>query len=180
MPDQEANPNDLRDIHGFQAVEIPTWFWILIGLIILGIICWLLYKYVFKPKPQIPLSLFEKTTKLLKELNLNETSKNFYLNYSEIVRIYLEERLKVALLDKTAEEIKPILTADSRINTQTAMSLAQIFNRADLAKFAKYELSKEQKEDDINQTISVLTGIEDFVRFEEERLKTITEGELIK
>lgn len=177
MPEQEANPNDLRDIQGFQVVEIPTWLWILIGLIILGTLCWLLYKYVFKPKPQIPLSLFEKITKQLRGLNFEENSKNFYLNYSEIVRVYLEERLRLAVLDKTAEEIKPILTNDLRINTQAAMSLTQIFTRADLAKFAKYEFSKEQKENDINQTILVLTSIEDFVKVEELKLQ---EEELVK
>lgn len=180
MDPNAPNPDQLRDIQGFQPIVIPTWLWVILGVIIFSLVVWFLYKYVFKPKPKPELSLFERVLILLKDLNLDIDSKNFYLSYSEIVRIYLEERLNISLLDKTAEEIKPILMSETRINTSGAMSLAQIFARADLAKFARQEFSKATKEDDISHTIQVLTGIEDFVKVEEQKALIDQEGESVK
>ncbi len=180
MGEQEATPDDLRDIHGFMAIQIPTWVWVVLAVIALALVVWLLYKYVFKAKPKAPLTVFEETVNQLRALDLNADSKDFYINYSEIVRLYLEKRLHISLLDKTADEIKPILIVHPKIQTNNAMSLTQIFLKADLAKFAKQELSKLEKESDINQTIQVLSSVEDVVSLEEQKLAVIEKQEEAK
>lgn len=180
MGEQEVTPDDLRDIHGFMAIQVPTWVWVVLALAALALIVWLLLKYVFKPKPKVPLSVFEETVNQLRALDLNADSKEFYINYSEIVRLYLEKRLHISLLDKTADEIKPLLIVHPKIQTNNAMSLTQIFLKADLAKFAKQELSTLEKESDINQTIQVLTSVEDIVSLEEQKLAAAEKPEEAK
>ena len=163
--------DELRDIKGFQAIVIPDWFWwSLLGLV-LFLAAWFVYYYIKNRKQEAELTLVELTVKKLQELDLKKSSKNFYLEYSELVRIYLEARLGMHVLDKTAEEIKPLLLSQQKVVTSQAQSLSQIFYRADLAKFAKQEFSAESKAKDISDSIDVINTIEAAIVTEEEQHK---------
>lgn len=167
-PNQVELDNELRDIKGFQAIIIPDWIWWLLGFVALALIGWFLYKYITKKKEE-SLTLFQKTIRALDSLDLDIDSKEFYLSYSEIAKLFLENRLLVPALDKTAEEIKPLLVAEVKIQTNHAMLLSKIFYRADLAKFARMPISNEDKAKDIELTKTIFEEVEKQLILEEER-----------
>jgi hypothetical protein len=161
----------LKDIVGYQALQIPLWLQILFYLGLISAIIYLLYIKFWVNRKQASISVYELVSARLKKLDLSLDSKKFYLEYSELVKKYLEERLGLAVLDKTAEELKEILSGDPKIQTTIAISLSKIFARADLAKFAKQDISFENKSQDILMTLQILNTIEDAIIAEEKAIE---------
>ena len=160
---------ELRDIQGFQAIAVPEWIWWSLLVLTLALAGWLVYKYLKNRQVELELTLTELTVKQLGDLNLQNKSKEFYLDFSELVRIFLEGRLGMHVLDKTAEEIRPILISEHRIMTTQALILSKILCRADLAKFAKQEFSSEIKAKDIEATIAIIKNIDSLLKVAEEK-----------
>jgi hypothetical protein len=88
------------------------------------------------------------------------------LRYSEIVKSYLDERLKISTLDKTVEEMQDILTSEPHIETSQALTFMRMFNRADLAKFAREPIDVDQKLADIATTKEIINSIENKLSLE--------------
>ncbi len=122
-----------------------------------------------KKKLEAGLTIYQLTVKRLKELDLSNNSNDFYLAYSEYIRTFLEQRLGMHALDKTADEMRQILIKERRIQTNQAMFLSKIFQRADLAKFALYTVPMDTKAKDIELTLEIIRSIEDAVLIEEAR-----------
>jgi hypothetical protein len=163
--------DELRDIKGFQGIELPLWVWYLLTIGALILIGWAIYRYIKNKKAKKPLTLLELTFKKLTELQTSQSAKLFYLQYSEIVKSYLDERLKISTLDKTVEEMKNILSSEPHIETAQALTLIKMFNRADLAKFAKENINVEQKLADIAVTKEIINSIENKLSLELEKPK---------
>ncbi len=164
----------LRDIQGFYAIEIPAWLQISLLVIALAYLAYFIYMRYIKKKPDADLTIYQLTVKRLKELDLSRNSKDFYLSYSEYIRIYLEQRLGMHALDKTEDEMREILISERRIQTSQAMLLSKIFQRADLAKFALYTVPMDTKAKDIESTLEIIRAIEDTVAAEEARAVNTT------
>lgn len=157
----------LHDIREYIAIQIPQWVIICLGLLLfLAIVFFVYYKFIKKP-PTPSLSLYELTIQKLKNFDYGLSSKNFYLEYSELIKNYLQKSLTLAVFEKTAEEIKPILVSNSRISTSNAVILSNIFTRGDLAKFARKEFELEQRAQDIQSTIVILEDIESILLAEQ-------------
>ncbi len=160
---------ELRDIKGFYAIEIPMWLQISLLVIAIAYLAYFIYMRYIKRKLEADLTIYQLTVKRLKELDLSKNSNDFYLAYSEYIRIYLEQRLSMHALDKTADEMRQILIKERRIQTNQAMFLSKIFQRADLAKFALYTVPMDTKAKDIELTLEIIRSIEDTVLVEEAR-----------
>lgn len=165
--DNASEVEVLRDIKGFYAIEVPLWFWILLGTLATAILGYWIYIKFIKKKINYDLGIYEATVKALKDLDLRQNSKDFYLSYSELIKFYLEKRLKVAVLDKTAEEIKECLISIPQVQTNQALAFTGIFQRGDLAKFALKEISAEEKSRDIEQSLEIIRTIEEAVLIKE-------------
>jgi hypothetical protein len=152
--------NELRDIKNYHGIELPDWACYIIITTILIVIFWLIYTYIKNRKKEKPLTLLELTLKRLSGLETNLSPKIFYLKFSEILKTYLDERLKLSTIDKTVEEMKEVLDKVLFLETSQALSLMKIMNRADLAKFAKEAISVEQKLGDIAITKEIINSIE--------------------
>jgi len=161
----------LRDIKGFQPIIVPDWFWwsLFFGLLVL--LAWFVYRYFSNKSLVEELSLTEKIINSINSLDLSMNSREFYLVFSELSRCYLELRLGLHLMDKTAEELKPILISEPKIATNQALALTQIFARADLAKFAKQEYTEETKKHDCDFILDLISSIEETLKLEEEKAK---------
>ncbi len=161
----------LRDIHGFYALELPQW--ILWGLyaIIAAFVFYFIYNRFLKKTQNDSFTLFELTCQHLTELDLNQNSKSFYLSYSELVKSFFQHRLGLDLIDKTADELKPVLISSPMLATESALTLSKIFKKADLAKFARQELAADIKAQDIETTVRIITELEEAVNAEEQRQK---------
>lgn len=140
---------ELKDIK--QPIEEPIgwsdiWPWLL-GLLIIGLIIYLLKKYVFnkkdevaiqKPKVVIPVDVvaLEQLNKLEEEKLWQEGEiKDYHSQLSEIIRRYTEERFKFIALELTTDEILDELK--NKLNSNQLADLNTLLQRADLVKFAK-------------------------------------------
>lgn len=149
----------LKDIK--QPMEAPIgwsdiWPWLL-GLLIVGLIIYLLKKYVFnkkeevkteKPKVIIPADII--ALKQLNELGSKELwqkgkIKEYYSEISEIIRRYTEDRFSFIALELTTDEI--ISELKSKINNEQLTSITILLQRADLAKFAKSKPNESENKE---------------------------------
>jgi hypothetical protein len=161
--------DELRDIKGFQQIIVPDWLWWSLLVLLLVLLAWLIYRYWLNRSSAQGLSFTEQIINSINALDLNANSKEFYLLFSELSRSYLELRLGLHLMDKTAEELKPILVSETKIPTNQALALTQIFARADLAKFAKQEYAQKYKQKDREFILSLIDLIENTLKQEEEK-----------
>lgn len=171
LPD--AGAEGLRDIKGYISIIIPTWFVVLFILAVVSVLAYFVYVKFFRQEIIEELSIYERTIKNLTELNLNLDSKQFYLIYSEYMKSYLEERLGIACLEKTADEMADVLINESRIRTNHAMFLSKILQRADLAKFAKQNVSLETKAKDLELSLDIVRTTEKSMVAEETEEKEV-------
>ncbi len=152
-------PDDLRDIDGYFPIEVPDWLWWLLGIIILAALGYWIYIRFIKKPPPIELTKYQKVVRDLAALDTNQNSKDYYLALSEISRDYFEVELKVHALDRTVDELMPALRAHELVHTSQSLLIKDILERADLAKFAKAEVTIEEKKRDQAAIISVITEI---------------------
>jgi hypothetical protein len=94
---------------------------------------------------------------------MNLDSKNFYLSYSDIVRNYFLCRLELNLFDKTLNELRFMLEKEDAFDLQSKNELVNIFAVADMAKFARKNISKELREEHLSKTKNILDKIESFL-----------------
>ena len=148
--------NSLKDIHGYSEIAIPEWLlYTLVGIFSVALI-YFLYKFFSKKKKLAEKPFYESLIEKLQELELESDNKKFYLNYSELIRLYFDQRMNTALLDKTTDEIKSSLYEIKELSSPDARFLIDSLSRADLAKFAKKEFSTEQKLNDLNKAINII------------------------
>ncbi len=126
-------------------------YWLL-GLLLAALLAYLLYKLyrkyqLWKQQKKIPQELqlpphvlAFKRLKELEEKRLYQKGdfKNFYFYLSEIVRQYLERRFYIRALEATTSELKLLLQASPEITQEWRQRLSDLFDIADLAKFADY------------------------------------------
>lgn len=165
LPD--TGDESLRDIKGYIAIIIPKWLLILLAVLFVSALGYFIYIKFFRKEKQESLTIFELTIKTLTELDLNKDSKEFYLIYSECIKHYLEGRLGLACLEKTAHEMEGLLIGERRIQTNHAIFLNKILHRADLAKFARQQVSLDAKAQDLATSLDIVKAIEKALVAEE-------------
>lgn len=149
--------NSLKDIHDYMGIAVADWLIFILVVCIISFLAYLIYKKLTKKniiadeKP-----FFESLIEKLDKLKFESNDKKFYLTYSEMIRLYFNERSDNGFLDKTTEEIKEELRTIENLKTADMKFLGESLQRADLAKFAKKEYSAEQKLSDLEKTISIL------------------------
>ncbi len=153
----------LRDIHGYYVIKIPIIWVILIVLLILAAIGFFIYWKYYRNKGIAPLTNFEQTIQELRSLDVGAPSKEFYLEYSEIVRLYMQTEFEKTLLDKTTDEIKEILLAEDLLSTAQVLQITKSLEQGDLAKFAMAEISPEAKSEDIERAMRLVADIHDAI-----------------
>ena len=129
------------------AFGIPAWLWWLLGIILLGVVAYLLYrsrkkrKEAAKQLPPYERALFE--LKQLDDSHLLEQReiKEYYSQLSAAVRRYLDGEIYDHALESTTNELIAYLEAERdrgklKLENTTISRLKQILERADLAKFA--------------------------------------------
>ncbi|MAD97531.1 MAG: hypothetical protein CMB99_09430 [Flavobacteriaceae bacterium] len=140
--------------------------YIYLGLLALAIIGFWIYYFVFRKKKTETedgpvyrkLPPIEEAMHHLKELDdkllwQNNKVKEYYSELTDIVRTYIEKELQIQALEKTSDEIIDMLKdfhhAETILtSTETIQKLKELFQEADLVKFAKSKpLAVEIEED---------------------------------
>lgn len=163
--------DQLRDIQGYQSVIIPNYVWWILIALALILIAFAIYKFVLSRKKEVILTIYEKTILAIDELDMQQNSKDFYLGYSDIVRSYLLERLDLNLFDKTLNELRFLLDKTDVFELQSKNQLVNIFAKADMAKFAKRDVSQEKRLEHLDKTKEILAQIEKKLSAKQEEEK---------
>ncbi|HXS37619.1 MAG TPA: hypothetical protein VN721_13025 [Flavipsychrobacter sp.] len=125
------------------------YIWIIVGaLIFILLVVFIIIYFVVNKKTPIPQTtnvpnetLEEKILRILAELDAqqlwqNKKVKEYYVQLTDIIRYYIEQRFKTPALELTTNQI--LQTADTNKEMQPHKALlASILYTADLAKFAK-------------------------------------------
>jgi hypothetical protein len=152
--------DELRDIQGYQSIIIPDYLWWILITLFVFLVGFLIYKFFLSKKKEVVLTVYEKTIQDLDSLDTQSLSKEFYLTYSDIVRNYLLERIELNLFDKTLNELRAMLDKHDVIDIQSKNQLLNIFARADMAKFAKQNVSPEKRLEHLEKTKEILEKVE--------------------
>ena len=146
--------NDIKDIK--VPIDIPNqWEWLLIALLIillisLGFLLWLWYSKLLKkqeiqePLPVIPAwqKAYDRLENLkLKKLIEREDLKPFYVELSNILRHYIEERFVLKAPEMTSEEFLDSLKRSPFLDDAQKQTLKDFLFICDMVKFAKHNSS---------------------------------------
>jgi len=168
MLEGSENTN-LRPIKDPVPIKQPIdWIrWLLAILLLLLILLFLgLWRKRIKKKPleKIEVSKYQSAKEIalaridnLKRI-INTDDKTFYLQASFILREFIENQYYVRALEMTTSEIRKIDT-DVIFHKSVFNGVINLLGRADLAKFAKYEFSINDREADYNWMLKFITGI---------------------
>jgi hypothetical protein len=124
--------------------------YLLAGLLLIGIIIliiWILRRRklvekvpekIVVPKEAAHVIAFRNLDELKeKKLWQNDRVKLYYVELSDIVRTYIENRYRLLALESTSQELIDSITHNQYLNNEQLLMLKQILNTADMAKFAK-------------------------------------------
>lgn len=148
---------NLYDIKDIETAPNDWNFWknllfILLGLLILGLIIYFVWKYLKKKKENkiteiVYKTPLEKATAHLQNLEkraLIERGeiKEYYSELADIARTYIEEAIKIPAMESTTKELIEALKKESRslklkLNQESIKNLENVLKQADLVKFAK-------------------------------------------
>ena len=141
----------------FKFAEIRDYaIYAFIGLIIIALIIWLVFmlgvkhskKVVVAPKPKLPPHIVAiKALEELKNRKLwqNNKHKLYYSSLTSILKVYIEDRWQLSVLDKTSNEVMAELR-DVEMSRESRSDLMEIFHTADFVKFAKAIPEAEENE----------------------------------
>ena len=152
--------DELRDIQGYQAIVIPDYLWWILIVLAILLVCVVVYKFVLSKKKENILTVYQKTILNLDALDLKQNSKEFYLEYSDIVRNYLFDRVDLNLFDRTLNELRTLLDKNDVFDMQSKNTLLNIFAKADMAKFAKRDFAASVRLEHLEKTKEILDGVE--------------------
>jgi hypothetical protein len=169
---------DVKDIKAplkapLEWAEIWPWLrWFLLGLVIIGIMVYFLWRY-FSRKDNYesvktmepPHTIAFRELERLKAEHLLEDGqiKEYHSRVSEIIRAYIESRFSVNALELPSDEVLDIFRNSDLVNNELFNQLKQLLKVADLAKFAKYipvenenELSLKNAYNFVNETMVII------------------------
>ncbi len=139
--------------------------WILLGLVIIGLIVFLILYirrkkenkplFVRKPKPALPPDV--EAIQNLEELRLAKVwqqgkVKEYYTQLTDIMRHYFERRYRFDAPEMTSDEILERLDGE-RVNDQAMAKMKDVLLLADLVKFAKAQPAPLENDLSLNHCI---------------------------
>ena len=150
---------DVKDIKTpykapLEWVEIWPWLrWVLLGVLLVGIIVYLAFRYFSKQKPDQEIKQLEPAhTIAFRELEKLKTDdllskqllKEYQSRLTDIVRMYIENRFTIGAMELTTDELLDDFRQANHVNAEMFNKLKQMLQVADLAKFAKYDPNESE------------------------------------
>lgn len=174
-------PKDAGEIRDLAPlIDFPRNWWPWIALAALAtIVVGLLMRYTRKLKrDSVPIPIGERydpevspfdeamaRLKRLEQVDLYQdvAIKPFYVELSDLLRTYIERRLRIPALETTTRELILLVRRHSErpgFDKETVLLLQSVLTRADLVKFADVRPAPGEGRDVLRDTESVLTRIE--------------------
>ena len=136
---------DIRDVKPPMVVvaEIPVWFWLVIGglILLLAGLVWYVYRRRRRPQAELPpppVNWLEELDRV-GQLGLieRENYRQYYSLLSGVLRRCLEAKTPVHAVERTTFEIGRDLR-EQAFDDQLVMDIEGFLNEADMVKFAKF------------------------------------------
>jgi len=146
--DNASNRADIRDIRGPKSFTSRMWLYILIAsafLLIIGGVFGFIFlnkkQEEFKAPPLLAhIIAYEALAALEKKDYIRKgQTKAYYIELSDIVRHYLENRFNIRAPEMTTEEFLLKVKEDSSLSVEHKGLLRDFLTNCDLVKFAKYQ-----------------------------------------
>lgn len=159
-----AHADSIRPMHDIagQPYEWSEWsplFWLSLLVLVLLVVIYYLYSRLRAGKPVLSRMKFirkllphekalQKIEKIKsKHLSASTDQKEYYTELTDILRQYLEDRFGIKAKEMTSSEIIYRLEKEKKEDGSMVEELREVFQTADLVKFAKYSV-----QDNINDT----------------------------
>ena len=173
-----ADAQGIQDLAPLVEFPAPIWPYVLLGLAILILIATILYYLRERrrqppPPPPAPpepeITPYEAAMTRLRALSeeealaMPERVKPFYVELSDLLRTYLEDRLGVPALERTTRELMYEMEARTvryRLPGPAPNRIKEILTLADLVKFADYVPPTEQGYHTLDETRKAIDSIE--------------------
>ncbi len=146
--DNASNRADIRDIRGPKSFASKMWLYSLIVLALLliigGVFSFILLRKKHEESKTPPLLAhiiaYEALAALEKKDYIRQgQTKAYYIELSDIVRRYLENRFNIRAPEMTTEEFLLKVKEDSSLSVEHKGLLRDFLTNCDLVKFAKYQ-----------------------------------------
>jgi len=156
-----------HDIHDILEVKRPiesTWYWYLIGLLVL-ILLFLLFFPKGKPRAKGEFvsdeSAYKRALKKLDALQkrTDADGKTFYTELIQVFREYLHKRKNIYSFSKTTEDISAQIEK-LNMDKDQYNELVQTLFLSDFVKYAKYQSSSEEKRSSVESIRESIVAIE--------------------
>jgi len=159
----EGKPFKIKDIYGPLPYPFNWCLALFILIVVLGSIGWGVYFFFGKRKTTFEVKIpphqqAYKKLELLKSKDYLEKGdfKSFYVELSNILRDYIEERFQIKALEMTTEEFFSFLREANYFSPEQKNILKEFFSFSDLVKFARFSPLKEDAQ-------KSLSSVENFI-----------------
>lgn len=178
--DVQGNPFDWKEWSGA--------FWLSVLFVFLCIAIYYLWTRLKENKPVIAQARFIKREpphkKALKDIetlktertSVSENQKAYYTKLTEVLRKYIEERFGFNAMEMTSSEIISRLQQDG--DRKMIEELRELFNTADLVKFAKYSTLINENDANLVNAIAFINNTKQDIQPSIERIEpALTEAD---
>ncbi len=157
---------DIRDVKPPWVIvaQIPAWFWLAVGglILLLAGLVWYIYRRRHRPEvelPPPPVNWLEELDRV-GQLGLieRENYRQYYSLLSAVLRRCLEAKTPVHAVERTTFEIGRDLRAQA-FDDQLVMAIEDFLNEADRVKFAKFaprDYMAHEAMDGVRDIVSIL------------------------
>jgi len=176
----DTTKQKMFDIKEAMAVNRPPFdfstlfFWVLSILLILGLLAYILSRRKKRKEArEEELPPYEQAITALKALDslnllIENKSKEYYSNLTEIVKRYLDREVDDSALESTSDELIERLQLHKDaghfdFDSETIRQLDQILKRADLVKFAKMKQQSGQAEADRSTIETIINDTHEVI-----------------
>ncbi len=164
----DTTVKDIADIKPLQSLPLPAWVYVVSAVVLLLLIgggywlfkLWQKHRQAEKPKPVVPEKppyqiALEKLAALdAYPLDSQDDFKKFYSDLSDILREFIERYYRVPALEQITSEI--LYSLRTKLSSEQIERYRQVFERADLVKFAKFYPSKIEARESLSLSKAII------------------------
>lgn len=162
--------NELRDIKPVMDVFVVdrTWIYIAVGVLLLLILAFILYRYFKTKEKKAPplfnssLSAYDEAIKALNQLQqqvATTDAKAYHTQLSAVFKKYYSRKSNKNLLISTTSDILLMLSTHSK-SPEIVSAVAEALRSGDAAKFAKYQPSAAENTHSLSQVRQAIDYLE--------------------
>ncbi len=157
MQEQTLELIDIYDIT-YNPWWLSRWFMgALITVVVLGCLAVVFFLYR-KYRKKKAVAYWQKTIHDIQKLNsyTYDDGQMFYLKLTELIKVYLQKRYAVHVVDKTDSELLEILKENAVFPKKVYATLQEIFEGVIVIKFAHQQAAQERMQEALKKSITLV------------------------